>query len=283
MNIQYIKSHLLKTAVTLFFFSSISAVPCAALEPEANDSGSLTANEKVVIFNALAIGSVLGYGTIMWEYGENSPHVRSERWFGADTKHGGADKTGHMYTGYFMGRMSSGLFKRWGYDDGDAALLGAGSSLLFTTCMEIGDSFSDFGLSPQDIYSNILGATAGYLLERYPEAGKFIDLRVEYTPSLTKVSRDPTTDYEHLKYLLAFKLSGFYSLENSPLRYVEVLGGYYTRNFMGHSGADDKERTLFVGLGLNLSEVFRETPVSKTFNYLQIPYTYVKSEGTLRD
>ncbi|TAL16672.1 DUF2279 domain-containing protein [bacterium] len=283
MAANYVTTVLGKTVITLSVLSCFAAAPCVAREMAAEDSGFLTPDQKVVVFNAVAVGGVLTYGAIMWEYGENSPHVRSEGWFGSGTKHGGADKTGHLYTGYFMGRMSSGVFKKWGYGDGEAALLGAGTSLIFTTCMEIGDSFSDFGLSPQDIYSNILGASAGYLLERYPEAGEFLDLRVEYTPSLTKVSRDPTTDYEHLKYLLAFKLSGFDSLEDSPLRFVEFLGGYYTRNFMGHGGTDDKERNLFVGVGLNLSEVFSETPAPKAFNYLQIPYTYVKDEKTLRN
>ncbi len=227
--------------------------------------------------NAIGTASILSYGAVMWEYGENAPHVRPEGWFGEDTKHGGADKTGHAFTGYFLARTGADLYGYLGYSESQASGMGAMTSILLTTTMEIGDSFSEFGLSPQDIYANIAGAALGYALSAYPKAGRFIDYRVEYSPSLTRPDKDPTTDYQHLKYILAFRFSGFESLEDSPLRFINLMCGYYTRGF-GSGG--EGERSIFWGMGLDLAELFSGHSVSMVFNYLQPPYTHAGSART---
>lgn len=220
-------------------------------------------------------GGVLIYGTLRWHYWDKTPNVQSEGWFGKGTRHGGADKTGHMYTGYLTGRISSSLYRSWGYDRNEAAGLGAITSLLFTGAMEAGDSFSDYGFSPEDMVVNMAGAGLGYLLERFPNAGEFIDCRIEYAPPLSQIKADPITDYEYLRYMLAFRLAGFNALNESPLRYVDLLAGYYTRNFNGDAPLDRRERDLFIGIGLDLSELLSFTKASVIFRYLQLPYTYI--------
>ncbi|PLX42552.1 MAG: DUF2279 domain-containing protein [Deltaproteobacteria bacterium] len=211
----------------------------------------------------------------MWDYGENDPHATSESWFGLDTKHGGADKTGHIYAAYLFGRGSAELYMNWGFERSEAAARGLLTSLALTTVMEIGDSFSDYGLSPQDLVANAVGMGLGYILSAYPKAGKFIDLRVEYLPSA--LDGDPTTDYEHMKHLAAFKLSGFDALGSSWLRFFEIHLGYYTRNFSGPSEGDE-ERNLYAGVGLNLSELLATTRYGGVFRYLQLPYTYLAAD-----
>jgi hypothetical protein len=241
---------------------------------EVEESPAITRGGKVALFNTVAVGGILTYGTLKWRYWEKTPHYQSEGWFGRNTKHGGADKTGHMYTAYVFSRAASRIFESWGYENDDSATLGTISSLLVTSAMEVGDSFSSFGFSPEDFYSNIIGASLGYLLVKYPKAGEFVDYRVEYSPS-SRSKSDITTDYQHLKYLLAFRFAGFDELKSSPFRYVDLLAGYYARYPQNQPRSAGKERHLFIGVGLDLSEMFSFTRVSEIFRYLEIPYTYL--------
>ncbi len=237
-----------------------------------DEDNSWTKEEKVFAFNTVATSALLTWGVFMWDYGENLSHVQSEGWFGTDTKHGGADKTGHIYVAYLLGRGSAEKFIDWGYTRDEAANLGVYSSLLFTTIMEAGDSFSDFGLSPQDLVANLVGTGLGYLLVKYPKAGEILDMRVEYAP--TEWASDPTIDYEHMKHLLALRFGGFDSLKDSYWRYLEVHLGYYTRKFH-HVAEGDEERVVEVALSLDLSEVFSGSGFGGLFRYFRPPSTYL--------
>ena len=86
-------------------------------------------------------------------------------------------------------------------------------------------------------------------------------------------------------------LGGFEMFKDGPLRYLEIHTGYYTRGFGGpaHTGGVSQTRTAYVGLGLNLSELLfsqpglRDTAVGSAaralHKYIQVPYTYVASDG----
>jgi len=252
-----------------------AALPSPAPASPASNEEQAQLNERYLKLNMAANAALLTWGLFMWDYGENAPHANSEGWFGLDTKHGGADKTGHVYVAYLFGRGSAELYMDWGFGREEAALRGLLTSLTLTTVMEVGDSFSDYGLSPQDLIANAVGMGFGYLLTIYPSAGKFVDLRVEYLPK--GVDNDPTTDYEHMKHLAAFKLSGFDALKGSWLRFVEFHLGYYTRNFSGPSKGDE-ERNIYAGIGINLSELFAPTGYGGIFRYLQLPYTYLAAD-----
>src|SRR5687768_11036744 len=58
--------------------------------------------EKALTLN-LGIGAaVLGWGFANWDYGTGGPRFQSEGWFDRETDEGGADKLGHLYTGYLF-------------------------------------------------------------------------------------------------------------------------------------------------------------------------------------
>ena len=76
--------------------------------------------------------SILTWGYFNWDYGEKSAHTQSEGWFGHETAHGGADKLGHMYTGYVLTHGAASIYREWGFARHEASLYGAGTSLLIT-------------------------------------------------------------------------------------------------------------------------------------------------------
>ncbi len=89
---------------------------------------------------------------------------------------------------------------------------------------------------------------------------------------------DVTTDYDRHKYLLAFKLDGFDTFRDTPLRYLELHLGYYARGYDQYDGlpwqVDERFRTVYVGVGLNVGRLLKPLWDTQRFNYIQMPYTY---------
>jgi len=177
------------------------------------------------------------------------------------------------------------IYLDWSYDEGDAGRLGVLSSLGIMTLMEAGDSFSsEFGFSYEDMLMNLVGAGFSYLMIRVPELDRKLDLRAEYKPEFGgNFEPDFFTDYEHLKYLLALKAEGFDSIESRWLKPLELHLGYYARNYSDFQtgNPDRRERTLYVGLGLNVGLLLRSWIKTPVFDYLQLPYTYLPLERDL--
>lgn len=255
--------------LTALFTALLMSWPGAAAAVDQSDTER---RRKALTANAAAMAAVLTYGAFAWDYCSESFNVASEGYFGGNTRHGGADKVGHAYTGYAFGRGFAKAYQSWGYTRERAAALGALSSLGVTTLIEVGDGFSAYGLSPEDLVMNSAGALGAWTLHRSPALARRLDFRVSWEPSFEQ--GDIVTDYDHLKYLLALKLNGFAALEDSPLRWVELHAGFYTR---GYQDSDDIRRQyLFVGIGLNLSALLTQAGWRRTGVFLQ----YFQPPGT---
>jgi hypothetical protein len=239
-------------------------------------------SRRDILYTNLAGAAVItAWGITNWDYGENKAHAGNEGWFSRDTKYGGADKLGHFYGAYLIGSALSGLYEYWGYEKKEAAFYGAFSSFLVMNYMEFGDSFSSYGFSYEDFVMNTLGAASAYLLSAHPELSRKIDFRIEYVPSFKTV--DVVTEYESMKYLIALKAEGFDTMQNAGLRYTELHLGYYTRNYEG-GFSSQSERIIYLGIGINLSAIFRQNGYTKTayfLNFYQPPYTYLPFEKDL--
>ncbi len=253
------------TIITLYTYSFSNDLN-TTLENDSN----LTKEEKLLYLNIATSTGLVAYGLTFWGYDfiHTTPHAQSEGWFEKDSKHGGADKFGHAYTGYLSSHLFSYAYQSWGYNSSDAAINGAVSSFVLTSIMEIGDSFSPYGLSYEDIISNTIGAVFGYYSFNYPYIKNKIDYRVEYKIHKNTLNDDFSTDYENIKYLFVLKGSGFKELKNTNLKYLELYIGYNINGFDREPYVH--ERDVFIGVGLNLSKILN----TKIFNYYQIPNIY---------
>ena len=278
------KGLFLRTTSTCIFvllaMTLLIVPPASALLFDAD----LPRETKVRNLNLLAAGTILTWGVLNWDYFQQSPQSANEGWFDQETDEGGADKLGHLYTTYALSHIYASIYSDWDYPEEDAMRLGAFSALGTMTIMELGDSFSEYGFSYEDMLMNCVGAAAGYWFGTHPEWQKRIDLRLEYAPSLSDFEADAFTDYEHHKYLLAFKASGFDLLRDTPLNYFELHLGYYTRgydDYQAFQSIDDRERTVYVGVGLNVGKLLESVWETRIFDYLQLPYTYLPLERDL--
>ncbi len=233
---------------------------------------------RVLYTNAIGAGVVMLWGTAFWDYFTTKPVLGDEGWFGKDTKYGGADKLGHMYSTYLWSLGFSSLYEYWGMKEDDTMIYGPLTSWVFQGLMEVGDSFSTTqGFSYEDMVMNTVGAAFYYVREKYPEVKRKVDLRLEYIPDFNS-GVDFFTQYNSMKYLFALKFSGFDSMEETPMKYFELQLGYYTRGYSEHENYNTKQRVGYVGVGINTAEVLKAmgwTKTSKILNYYQLPYTYV--------
>lgn len=239
-------------------------------------------NRRVMDVTLSGVGVVTVWGVAQWDYFSRKPQGKSEGWFGQNTEEGGVDKLGHVFATYAAAQGISSLFEHWCFTPEEAAWYGSLSSVAIMGVMEAGDSFSDFGFSYEDLVANALGGAASYYRYRYPSLARKVDLRWEigFDPG----QMDVTTDYENSKYLVALKLNGFERFNKSILKHVELHAGYFTRGYSEGSAPD--ERNLYMGIGLNLTDLFRRGGHAKTstlFNYYQPPNTYLMIRNKLAD
>jgi hypothetical protein len=236
-------------------------------------------SDRVIYANIAASGVVTLWGALFWDYFTIAPVTADEGWFGEDTKYGGADKLGHVYSTYIISLGFASLYEYWGMEESDSMIYGPMSAWIFQAIMEVGDSFSETqGFAYEDVVMNTIGATFYYFREKYPELKNKLDMRMEYLPAFREGDEDIFTQYNNKKYLLALKFSGFESMNSTILKYGELQVGYYTRGYKNHEDYSQKERTAYVGIGINVAEVLKSMgwlKTSKVFNYIQLPYTYV--------
>ncbi len=267
--IQFINfSRLYQVLVTLYTLAALSG--CSHLS---------NPNDRVVVRD-LGIASAVftAWGVKKWDWFEYSPKFKKEGWFGADTHAGGADKLGHLYVSYLLSDGMLWDFKRNQVESPeDKAAL---ASLAAMTLIEIGDSTSSkHGFSGEDWIADATGVGIQWFLSKNPYWGRKIDLRMEYWPSPGFSGKfDAAADYSGMKHLIALKGSGFDSLKGTPLEFLELQMGYYTRGFrsydVGHF--DEPKRHLYVGIGLGLPRILGENTVAgRFFQYYQAPHTYV--------
>lgn len=268
-----------KLPILLAAFLLVSGPALASCRDEVSDAER---DRRLKLVNWGGIGAVTAWGILNWDYFARSPVAKTEGWFGANTDEGGADKLGHMYTAYLAARAASNLYQHWCFGEEDAARYGLFSSLAILSAVEVGDSFSDYGFSYEDFIANVAGGVAGYYFERNPGLSKKFDFRWEY--GLNPDGADFATDYNNSKYLLATKFAGFEALDDTFLKHFELHLGYYTR---GYSEADEvNERHVYVGIGINLTDLFRRNGYRKTatvLNYYQPPGVYAAWDRDLND
>jgi hypothetical protein len=250
------------------------------------NADDLTKTEKLALTNVGIATGILTWGFTQWGYGEENYHWDNEGWFGKTTSNGGSDKLGHFYTNYLLTRTMSPIYEGWGYSKKESALYGSLTSVMLSgVLIEIGDGYSEHGFSKEDFIADSFGALSGYLLYLNPSVAKKIDFRFEYNPfrdTGVPNQTDFTTDYERMKHLMAIKGEGFELFDNTFMEYLELHIGYYSRNFNHDSlPIEGRERNIYIGLGVNLSKLFRPTinRYSSIFNYFQVPYTYVSGDG----
>lgn len=264
--------------------AGLLASPVAQAQPEKEPplvSVGVLEGARDLPFDSLGLLALITYtGFKDWKWGSASFRFNSEGWFSMDTGSGGLDKLGHAYGAYMTGEL---LYWRLSMQHGGrpvTSLYPAVFGTLLYQYIEFFDGFSvDHGYAYEDVIMNEVGVTLSLLRHASPRFARLFDYRLFYYPSGGSSFR-PMIDYEGQKFVGALKLAGIPGVERTPLRYVELLGGYYTRGFPRYAHADVKSQHVFVGIGLSLSDlIFRPLAEARgePFRFVDLASRYFQS------
>jgi len=214
-------------------------------------------------------------------------HFHDEGFFGRDTDNVGVDKLDHAFNTYLYSDILYARMKRKTGGGFQSALTAGILGVALQAYGEIYDGFEDSsGWSMQDTAFNVIGAGFSVLRNSVPGLDETLDFRVQITPNSHVYSHEGKEHFRQQHFLLALKLAGFDAFEDTPLRLVELQLGYYASGFTPRERArgETPERHPFVGIGLNVGELFFHAPRSRlgravrsVLEYVQVPYTAART------
>ena len=218
------------------------------------------------------------------------PKTQKEGFFGRGTNNLGVDKLAHAYSAYVISEVLHARLRR---KTGDAPGIEWTSAALASGAMlwsEFFDSIEpDSGWSWEDVAFNTMGAGFSVVRNAVPGLDRKLDFRLMIMPNEDIYTLSGKEHFRQQRYFFALKPSGFKALERTPLRFAEFHLGYRADDFLNEdrAGGLTPKRHVFVGLGLNLREIFFKQPRSKigravgdALDYFQPPYTAIHHDIT---
>ena len=286
------------------FGADAAGAPPADAKNEAPEQTQEKDIKRETVRYAYSVGFpvlVLTYGFASWGWAKRDYwKFADEGWFGHTTRYGGFDKVGHVFSHYTAMRLSCSVYNYTERGSNNRFLYGALLTLLMGLSIEIGDAYSGYGFSCNDLVFDSIGILIGGLLEAFPKVDAFVSLSWEYWPS-GAFRKHPGNasqfidDYGGAKVLINIKLAGFREMGlNVPnfMRYIMVDVGYgvqgYT-SFERHAALDNfrlpfRKQNLYVGISINFVEVIKDLfkdPSSiacritqQAFKYYHVPVGY---------
>lgn len=256
--------------VILLFRSTSALAQDSASVLSAFPGNDLSPTRKLAATGIIAgmIGtSAIWAADAWWQGRAHKFYFYSEGWFNDYSL--GIDKIGHAFTSYFYFHTFHNIMLWGGFDPSVAFWWGAGITELLALCLEVGDGFSTFGFSYEDLLSNTFGLTYGMLQTRVPFLQNF-SLKWSYIPVRQRDGLNFTQHYDSHTYWLSFNIHGLLPdrwKEYWP-RWIQLAGGYSV-------DANQTRREGVIGIDFNLEILPAPSPdvllVEKTLNMFHVP------------
>jgi predicted lipoprotein DUF2279 len=238
---------------------------------------------------AVLVGTpIVGYFAWWSSSTRSSFEFANERWFQRDTYAGGADKASHVFLGYISTIALQNIYRSLDKTPAQARGLALGVMVVSGALIEIGDGFSQYGFSWEDITANAVGAALATGLDAWGLKDT-VGLRFGYVKALVPDAccryGGYGGDYSKEIYSADLKLAGFLprlGARPGPARYFLLSVTYGTKGYR-YSAELLRQRNLGVELGLNVREALLAVgvPEQKWWGkvllaigtYFRFPYT----------
>jgi hypothetical protein len=238
----------------------------------------------------VGVAGVAAVGRVAWwDQGTRPFHFTYEGWFANSTYAGGSDKLGHAYAAYISTIAMQWTYNKLGIDPVTAAWMGAGFTfLLFNGFEFLGDGFTQYGASPEDMVANTFGLTIGFLVRRFPVLDTIIGLRLGYIPTTDFLAHDHTplkliNDYSGMLFYFDVKLKGLLEVlhvEPGLARFLMAGLVYDTYKYSPILDRNLTRRGFGVYAGISLPEVLHawagDDPgvdgIATFFKYYAVPF-----------
>jgi hypothetical protein len=231
------------------------------------------------------------FGEALWWRNEETErfHGVRENWFGKETYAGGADKVSHVFGGYTFAKELSIAFERIGNSPARSRALATGMTAVTGMLVEMGDGFSTYGYSWEDVFSDLVGAgfAAGVGAARLDDTlgVRFGFVKTDIPPKCCRATAYGS-DYSREIYSFDVKLDGAFRrlgiARPGPARFLLLSLTYGSKGYR-FSPVEVRQRNVGVDVGLNMVEVLKAVGVSedtwwglplvKFFSYYRLEYT----------
>jgi hypothetical protein len=254
------KIHILIAFVWLF------ALPQHLSAQDVPDS-TLTHNPRT---KKIIASSVMGAHTLMMLYveykwwWEGDYHPFKMAWEGFSNDYSlGLDKLGHFYISYFYSNAAYQFLTWGGFSGRTAQNISIALPLVYALSVEIGDGFSTFQFSPDDLMANSLGVLYSYLQHKYRVAD-ILQFKWSYFPSEAFRNHqienvDITDDYDGHIYWLTANIHEIAPnvFQKKIFQYINLGVGYGVEN-VSHGVHGTPFRQWMFGLDFNLRKMFEK-------------------------
>ena len=265
------------------------APPAGAAEVPAPPPPRLFDRKTAVVTAGVLVGTaIVGYFDWWRTSSRSSFESANERWFQRDTYAGGADKASHIFLGYISTVALQSIYRSLEKTPAQARGLAFSVSVLTDVLVELGDGFSQYGFSWEDLVTNALGASLATGLDAWGLKDT-VGLRFGYVkariPDACCRYGGYGDDYSKEIYSADLKLAGFLprvGARPGPARFFLLSFTYGTKGYR-YSDAPLRQRNVGIEIGLNLREALLAVgvPEKKWWGkvllaigtYVRFPYT----------
>ncbi len=256
---------------------------------------SLTTRKKLIIIGLTAqqLASIYVEYKWWWE-GNYHPFVVNNDG-GYNNYSLGIDKVGHFYTSYMYFNTLNELLKWGGFSKKSRIIVSAALPFLWAISIELGDGFSKYEFSPEDLTANSLGIIYALIQEQVPYMQNF-KFKYSYFPSSYYQNNHYkgwalTSDYNGHIYWLSVNVNGALPKTAKPYwpKYLNLIVGYGINNFTEIDKKvpgfvyTDMQREFCIGLDFNLSAIPIKNPTLNTLrnmvDYYHFPAPGMKKTG----
>lgn len=236
----------------------------AAMQAQTTDSlnTNISARKKLMVAALTLQQAATFYVEYKWWWEDNYHKFRFENDGAFNNYSLGVDKVGHFYTSYLYSNLLYETMKWSHFSEKSARTWSTVLPFAWALSIEIGDGFSKYAFSADDLLANSLGIAYAYAQKRFPDL-KSVGFKFSYYPSSFYLNNgfngwSLTRDYNGHIYWVTADLHQLLprTMKSFWPAFLNLGVGYGIDNF---SETDNKligyplKREFFIGLDYNLS------------------------------
>lgn len=226
----------------------------------ANTNHTLTRTQKYLL-GGLALHQTANFiiqYNWWWRGQEKKFNIEQDGFF--DNYSLGVDKLGHFYTSYYYYQAVNELMTLAKYNEKTKTIISIALPMIWAVSIEMGDGFSPFGFSFEDLTANTLGVTYG-VLQRNIKPLQYFKFKMSYYPTAGYINNNfrnwvLSDDYSGHIYWLTFDMHNLVS--NNYKKYfppfLNLAIGYGVDNY-GTYASGPMENKFCIGLDWNLGSI----------------------------
>jgi hypothetical protein len=270
-------------------------VDCVTLTGERPPPDKLF-TRPVIIWTAAAelIGIINGaQGPI--KYGSQPFHFTNEGYFQTWTYGGGLDKASHFTISANVAGLLYDAYSLHGLTPDQSFWISLGATVMSGALVEVGDGFSPYGFSFQDLTADAVGSLAGALVRRH-HLEDLISFSLGLVPTTiparytSGLDYDPSlgAGYSEEMYTVNLQFAGLarrVHVQPGIARFFQFSFSYLTKGYGYEPPLPSRYQEVGLEIGLNFPEILKAVGVDDTtwwgdsllraFSFLRIPFTQV--------